>query len=568
MKTHILFDFDGTLVDSAPAILSCFALVLKNHGLQAHCAIDDSLIGPPLRQTLETLSGQSSPQLLDALSASFKDIYDAVACLSTPAYAGCQAILEALREQGLVLGIATNKRLLPTQKIIAALGWQGLFAKVFASDCHPGLYSDKTGMIDALLREFEIAPQAAIYVGDTEHDGRAAAANAVDFWPVAWGYGRFESQEQPLLSPQRLLDRLECLQMKELVIQEMITLKSGPATACPCCCAVEMLLPSPAYTCCMRCGHRWRMPLGGGGARYYEALVARNDPQTPWFRRKTADRVAALSSLLTPRVQRVLEIGCAEGELGGAIKARFSVVYDGVEVSPDRELARQKLNQVFPTPASQVQSSPYDLIVSFHVLEHIAQPEQELAAWSDLLSDNGYMLIEVPNRSGHPLLGNDHNPEHLHQFTSASLTILLARCGFDCHELSVGHYESPVYSDSIRVVARPQPTADRQKSQLIQRFRDKIGGPFAVYGIGGDFLNYVAPLAQSLEIQALLDSSPTKWGQQFGQQVVAAYDPTEHAELPILVCSIRFATEIKQHLLAMGIAPARIIGLESVYEGP
>jgi phosphoglycolate phosphatase len=66
-----------------------------------------------------------------------------------------------------------------------------------------------------LLHAGGIAPQAAIYVGDTEHDGRAAAANAVDFWPVAWGYGRFGSQEQPLLSPQQLLERLACLQMKE-----------------------------------------------------------------------------------------------------------------------------------------------------------------------------------------------------------------------------------------------------------------------------------------------------------------------------------------------------------------
>lgn len=37
MKRHVLFDFDGTLVDSAPAILACFARVLKAHGLHAMC---------------------------------------------------------------------------------------------------------------------------------------------------------------------------------------------------------------------------------------------------------------------------------------------------------------------------------------------------------------------------------------------------------------------------------------------------------------------------------------------------------------------------------------------------
>lgn len=340
-----------------------------------------------------------------------------------------------------------------------------------------------------------------------------------------------------------------------------------PAGACPCCCAAAALLPGLAYTGCVRCGHRWRLPAEEVGAGYYETLVARNDLQTPWFWRKIADRVAALSSLLEAGGQRVLEVGCAEGELGGAVKARFAVVYDGVELSQDRELAAQKLDQVFHTPASQVDSAPYQLIVSFHVLEHIAQPAQELAAWSRLLAAGGQLLIEVPNQAGHPLLTEDRNPEHLHQFTPASLAVLLARCGFTCHELSVGHYESPVYPDSIRVVARPLLPAGRQQSLLLQRFRDRIGGPFIVYGIGGDYLNYLAPLAESLEIRALLDSSPDKWGQRYGQHVVGAYDPEAHGELPVVICSIRFGAEIRQHLLALGIAPQRIIGLESIYEG-
>ncbi len=208
MKTHILFDFDGTLVDSAPVILNCFERVLQVHALDACCGIDASLIGPPLRQTLETLSGQSDPAVLDALGASFKDIYDTEACLKTPAYADCQDVLEQLRAEGFILAIATNKRLLPTRRIIAALGWDALFAEVFASDSQPQRYTDKSGMITALLHDFDIAPQAALYVGDTEADGRAAAANGVEFWPVAWGYGCFPEQGQPLRSMRQLLERL------------------------------------------------------------------------------------------------------------------------------------------------------------------------------------------------------------------------------------------------------------------------------------------------------------------------------------------------------------------------
>lgn len=208
MKRHVLFDFDGTLVDSAPAILACFSSVLKAHGLQAMCPISASLIGPPLRQALVTLSGSSDAALLDVLSASFKDIYDSEACLETVAYTGCQAALEQLHEQGFILSIATNKRLLPTQRIITALGWQGLFRDVYASDSYPDRYTDKTGMIAALLEDGGIAAQSAIYIGDTAADGRAAAANSIEFWPVDWGYGHFAGHKQPLCSPQQILERL------------------------------------------------------------------------------------------------------------------------------------------------------------------------------------------------------------------------------------------------------------------------------------------------------------------------------------------------------------------------
>ena len=208
MKTHILFDFDGTLVDSAPSVLAAFAKVMQTHGLTPCRAIDPSLIGPPLRQTLEALSGQRDPVLLDALSARFREIYDGQTCLSTPAYAGWQEVLQALRDQGLALSIATNKRLRPTLQILDALGWTGHFTAIYANDSHPGLYTDKAGMIGALMAALDIVPTAAIYIGDTEQDGHAAAANGVEFWPVAWGYGDFAAASTPLDTPWQMTERL------------------------------------------------------------------------------------------------------------------------------------------------------------------------------------------------------------------------------------------------------------------------------------------------------------------------------------------------------------------------
>lgn len=339
---------------------------------------------------------------------------------------------------------------------------------------------------------------------------------------------------------------------------------TSTASPCPCCATVEVLQPSPAYTLCRCCGHRWRLPIAG--LADYETLVARNDLTLPWSRRKMHERVVAVSNLLQAGGERVLEVGCAEGELGRQIKARHVLTYDGVELSQDRAMAARHLDQVFHTPAIQVHASPYDLIVSFHVLEHVERPDQEIQAWASLLSPHGRVVVEVPNQSGHPLLASDRNPEHLHQFTCASLSLLFTRNGFACQSLSTGHYESPVYADSLRLLAHLQPTVQACESRLIERIQQCTGGPFLVYGIGGDYLNYIAPLAQALPIRGLLDSSASKWGQRFGDHVVAGYDPSAHGDLPIVICSIRFAADIHQHLLSLGIATHRIIGLDSIFE--
>lgn len=337
-------------------------------------------------------------------------------------------------------------------------------------------------------------------------------------------------------------------------------------TTCPCCAANAVAPPpSPAYTTCLRCGHRWRSPTAQAGSPYYAALVQRNDPCTPWFQKKIAERAAALAPLLTPQVRRVLEVGCAEGALGHAVKATYSGVYDGIELSHDKEQAGTQLDNVFSTPASEIASAPYDLITSFHVLEHLAAPGTELQAWHRLLAPGGQLLIEVPHGAGHPLLASDNNAEHLHQFTPASLTMLLASQGFTCQHLSLGHYESPVYPDSIRAIAHRPATAEAQRTQLLQRFTQRMGGPFVAYGIGGDFQNYVLPLAAALPIQALLDTSPAQWGRQIAGHTVTAYDPHSHGALPLLICSLRFGAAIQQYLMGLGVAPQQIARLEEIY---
>lgn len=336
---------------------------------------------------------------------------------------------------------------------------------------------------------------------------------------------------------------------------------------CPCCGSVAPHAQiAPPYVECPACGHRWHTAPRQNPLARYAALGERNDPNAPWFAEKLADRVRVLEGLITMHgANRILEVGCAEGALGRAVKAIADVAYEGVELSRDADAAASSLDRVHRVPCDAIDTGPYDVIASFHVLEHIADGEHELRNWWRLLGNEGRIVVDVPNRAGHPLLEIDRNAEHLHQFCIGSLACLLARCGFDIETLERGHPESPVYPDNLRIVARKAPPVEARAAALVDRFTRLLGGRFLVYGIGGDFDNYLLPVLEHLPVAGLLDSSPAKQGMIVAGRQIEAYAPEQHDRLPVLVCSIRFGENICRHLRTLGIDEARIVRLSEIY---
>ncbi len=192
---HILFDLDGTLIDSAPAILASFREAFARTGIAPARSIDDSVIGPPLDETLRLLSGSNDAALIGQLAEAFKASYDSTGYRATAAYAGVGALLAGLAEAGLTLSIATNKRILPTRLILEHLGWHGHFAHVYALDLFSPRLPHKAAMIARLLADEAIPATEAIYIGDRSEDGESADANHLPFVAVTWGYGSLEAEE-------------------------------------------------------------------------------------------------------------------------------------------------------------------------------------------------------------------------------------------------------------------------------------------------------------------------------------------------------------------------------------
>ena len=185
---HVIFDLDGTLIDSAPAILASFAKAFECCGRTPVIPLTQTLIGPPLMQTLAGLAGTDSPSILEPLAEAFKTHYDQVGYRLTRAYPGINDLLASLSHQGCTLHIATNKRILPTRLILALLDWPDWFTTVYALDSVSPAVSTKSDLLDRLLKAQQIDPADAIYIGDRREDEEAAKATGLKFMMAVWGY--------------------------------------------------------------------------------------------------------------------------------------------------------------------------------------------------------------------------------------------------------------------------------------------------------------------------------------------------------------------------------------------
>jgi phosphoglycolate phosphatase len=206
--SHIIFDLDGTLIDSAPSILGAFKQVLKQFSYAPIRPLNSDLIGPPLRQTLQEVSGESDPEKLTLLVDAFKRSYDNEAYALSKSYPGIVEMLENLALAGMYLYIATNKRRVPTKKIIDFFEWGKYFKTIYAIDRVIPAYSNKAHMLQSMMADLSLQSADCIYIGDRLEDSDAANASELRFIYVSWGYGPDDPQIkhfQVISDPKELL---------------------------------------------------------------------------------------------------------------------------------------------------------------------------------------------------------------------------------------------------------------------------------------------------------------------------------------------------------------------------
>ena len=189
MINTIIFDLDGTLIDSQESILSAIRNSMQELNLEPKIPITRELIGPPLNEVLKKILDAADHKVLNELASRFKSYYDMFACKDCLIYPGIQKLLERLYDAGFTLCIATNKRSIPTEKILDHLAWGPLFSAVYGIDSDAQKpFKNKTEMISVLLKDMALDSNSVIYIGDRVEDYEAAKLNSLQCILVDWGY--------------------------------------------------------------------------------------------------------------------------------------------------------------------------------------------------------------------------------------------------------------------------------------------------------------------------------------------------------------------------------------------
>lgn len=187
----ILFDLDGTIVDSAPGITSSLAHVFEELGLPVPSPAELlAYVGPPILDSFRDLAGFSREESENAL-AIYRLHYLATGVFDATVYPGVPEVLRSIHESGMPLSLATSKPETPARIILEHYGLLQYFDIVTGAS-EDEVRSAKADVVEealARLVAFGADTSRPIMVGDRSHDVHGAAAHDVPTIFVEWGYG-------------------------------------------------------------------------------------------------------------------------------------------------------------------------------------------------------------------------------------------------------------------------------------------------------------------------------------------------------------------------------------------
>lgn len=195
-KKLLIFDFDGTLIDSVPDLAEATNTMLKQLGKPTHSLntikewvgngsrllIERALLGKT-----EVAEGELSKIEADHAEQVFFEAYTNISASKTVAYPDVDKGLQQLKEAGFTLALVTNKPIRFVPKILDGLGWTPLFEMVLGGDSLPVKKPDPTPLLHT-CKNLKFEPAQAFMIGDSINDISAGKNAGIDTIGLSYGY--------------------------------------------------------------------------------------------------------------------------------------------------------------------------------------------------------------------------------------------------------------------------------------------------------------------------------------------------------------------------------------------
>ncbi|MCR5602673.1 MAG: HAD hydrolase-like protein [Lachnospiraceae bacterium] len=192
MIRNVIFDLDGTLLDTAEGILESVAYTVKELGYK-ELTLEQKLsfIGPPVQASLKRLYGLSDEEAQRGANI-FREYYKDNALLKAEPYEGIFTLCETLKKNNVKMSVATYKREDYALKLLCAKGFDRYCNPMHGADNNNIL--KKEDIVLMCVNEMGATKEECVLIGDTDNDAKGAAQAGIPFIAVTYGFG-FKSRD-------------------------------------------------------------------------------------------------------------------------------------------------------------------------------------------------------------------------------------------------------------------------------------------------------------------------------------------------------------------------------------
>ena len=191
LPATVIFDLDGTLVDTGPDLTAALNHALSTLGRRTVSEPDvRDMVGQGVLKLLErglAATGEDAAELRQQLMPIFLDYYTAHIADGSRPYPGVERAMDALAQADVRLAVCTNKNEGLSRALIDALGWSSRFGAVVGGDTLPVKKPDPEHLL-ATIRMVGGDPATSVFVGDTHFDADTAHAAGIPFVAVRFGF--------------------------------------------------------------------------------------------------------------------------------------------------------------------------------------------------------------------------------------------------------------------------------------------------------------------------------------------------------------------------------------------